>query len=208
MKWLFMAVCLIVACGARADIAAEIGATSVDSKLGAQFRIGSTRQPVYLWGSWNNQDLKMLGQSLAEADVYGVGIGVEKKWDDVSGFIEVGYGMVEEEVNEGIRQEIVYTQLLLNHNVANRPIPVTVDRPYGTDTYETSYEIDDGYMARVGVGYQINKYVKVTAAYRMFYAEESYDLYDAERRAAGKGYWTERDDRNLDAFEIGLYVTY
>ena len=101
----------------------------------------------------------------------------------------------------GIRNEIVYTVLVNNHHVQGRPVPVTLG------THKTSYELDNGFVGKVGVGYQY-KHAKVTLAYRFLSVREHYELWAVARRERGGGYWQESHGRDLSAFELGVWYEF
>ena len=164
--------------------------------------VGHEDKPYYLWGQWEDLTVRMLGQGVADADIYSFGAGARKSYGDFFGFFEIGYGLVNEHPNSTIQQEIVYTELVLRHNVEFRPIPVYPQGNYDQDSYETVWELDDGLLGEVGVGYQHSDNLSFTASYRPFYVREHIELYDAEQRANGGGWWQESRSRDLSSFQL------
>lgn len=162
--------------------------------------------PVYLVGTYDSPRVKMLGQPLAETDIVSLGIGVEREL--VAGlkvFTEVGYSWLNLDVNRepyNVQQEIIYTQLVRNHNVKGRPVPVDF-----SEGYQTSYEADDAVFWRVGLGYQLYDSVSLTASYRVLYVDQAYTL-KSNDWAEGQGYWREDETYNLSAFEVGINYTF
>lgn len=155
---------------------------------------------VYGWLSYESPTVRMLGQALSEATMHSAGIGFRYKVKKFSAFLEAGYTVLDNEPNEIIMHEVIYTQLVSNHHVGSRTIPVKQD-------YRTSYDLEDGYMGRVGVGYQ-HKHWKITAAYRVLSVREHYELWDEASRAKGGGWWEESHGRDLSAFELGVHYEF
>jgi hypothetical protein len=164
--------------------------------------------PVYVWGGYEELGIRILGQGIGDSSISSVGLGARKTIGDFFVFGEVGYGFIDEGANHTIQQEIVYTTLVHNHESEWRPVPVNVTRPYDQSTYETSWELEDGIMGRLGVGYELGKDFKVTLAYRPFFVKEFIQMWDVERRAAGRGWWQEGRNRDLSSFEVGISYTF
>ena len=158
---------------------------------------------VYVWGSFEEQDIRILGQGITDANIYSGGVGARYDLDNFFGFIEVGYAINDEVTNREIAREIIYTALVNNHSV--RPIPS--GDPENDPDAKVMYELGDGYVGRVGVGYSY-KHINVTAAYRFFGVREHYELWSQVNRDKGLGWWQESHGRDLSAFEIGLSWTF
>lgn len=179
-----------------------------DSKAEWNFRgtLAHVDVPVYLVGTYDSPRVKMLGQPLAETDIVSLGIGVEREL--VAGlrvFTEVGYSWLNLDVNRepyDVQQEIIYTQLVRNHNVKGRPVPVDL-----SEGYQTSYEADDAIFWRVGIGYQLYDSVSLTASYRALYSNQEYTL-KSNDWADGQSYWREDETYDLSAFEAGIEYTF
>jgi hypothetical protein len=160
--------------------------------------------PVYIWGGYEELSIRTLGQALGDSSIIGVGLGAKKSIGDFYIFGEIGYGIVDQNENLQIQQEMVYTELVHNHESEYRPVPVTVNHNYDQDSYETLWEVDNGVMGRLGVGYELVGGLNVTLAYRPFYVKERMELWDEARRASEGGWWQESRTRNLSSFEVGI----
>ena len=168
-------------------------------------QVGHVDTPLYLFGGWEDPTVRMLGQGIGKAEIFSVGVGAKKELGD--GFFvfgEVGYGKIEQEHRLRIQQEVVYTELVGNHNVYKRPVPVTLTGPYDQDSYETSWELDDGILGAIGVGYQFNPHLSLTGAYRPFYVAEYIHMANPGAKEAGKGYWEEHRSRDLSTFQFHI----
>ena len=172
-----------------------------------KFTAGVKKFPLYAFYDSQSPEIRLLGQDLGYTDMQTFGLGarfdITKK---VSIFVEVGYSDPDADVLYSTQQEVVYTHLL-RHNVHGRPVPVNgpFHEPYG---YESEYTLDDGYSAGVGIGIQLCGWAKITAGYRRLRLDEYMSIYDAEKRAAGRGYWEERSVRDFDSFGVGFFLTY
>ena len=158
--------------------------------------------PFYVYGQNETPNIRMLGQGIGDSSIYSLGVGARKYWGVFFVFGEVGYGVIDQGANRTIQQEIVYTELVLRHNVEFRPIPVYPQGNYDQDSYETVWELDDGLLGAIGIGYQLGDHVSLTGAYRPFYVKEHIELYDAEKRKNGGGWWQETRSLDLSAFEF------
>jgi hypothetical protein len=154
---------------------------------------------AYVWTSYETPRMRILGQGLSDAELFGVGLGFRHKVDAISFFGEVGYVMTSTEDKPTVRDEIVYTTLVGNHGV--RTIP-SRDPQYNEGAH-TAYELDSGVLGRFGVGYT-HKDVTVSMAYRFLRIEEYIRLWDDDVIATTGGWWEEHNSRDLSAFEIGL----
>lgn len=178
-----------------------------DSKADWNLRgtLGHSDLPVYLVAGYDAPRVKMLGQPLAETEIVSLGMGAKREL--VSGltlFTEVGYSWLNLDVNRAphdVQQEIIYTQLVKNHNVSGRPVPVD------PESYQTSYKADDGIFWRLGVGYQLWDSVSLTASYRALLVDQEYSL-KASDWSEGQGYWREDETYSLSAFEVGVNYTF
>ena len=158
--------------------------------------------PVYVWGSYEFPEVRMLGQSLTEAHTLSLGAGQEipigPRWN---AFWEAGWSQPFLDTHEGVQREVVYTNLVRNHNVYKRPVPVDDFR-----TTTTSYDLSGGPVIRLGVGYQMTEHLSLRASYKLWRPIEEYSLRDPtwqERTGRGEDhYWTETHWRNMDAMEL------
>ena len=206
MRKLLIAMLLLTSMATQADFRITTTANIYGSLSDTQaigFKVGGN---VYGWGNYEVQETRMLGQALAEVNIFSLGLGVKKEWDGLSLFIEGGYAIMDTQPKTLIQQEVVYTQLVRNHHVVGRPLPVDTPEPYDMSGYSTSYELSNTYVARIGVSYEILKHLDVVLAYRWMTPDEHYELWDEERRY-GKyknGWWQESVGRDLSAVEFGL----
>jgi len=173
-----------------------------------KFQVGHEDYPVYVFGGYEDPTVRMLGQGVGTAEIYSLGLGARKDVGDFFVFGEIGYGKIEQEPRLGIQQETVYTELVGRHNVYNRPVPVDLGGPYDQTSYESSWELDDGILGAIGVGYQINPHLSVTGAYRPFYVAEYISIANPGAKEAGLGYWEEHRSRDLSSFQFHVLFTF
>ena len=170
--------------------------------------VGHEESPLYAFGGYEQLDNRILGQALGELDIFSVGLGARKNIGDFFAFGEIGYGLVDNAANMVIQQEIVYTELVGRHERPFRPIPVFPQGPYDQDSYETVYEVDDGILGAIGVGYQPTESLSFTMAYRPFYVREHMEIYDEETRASGGGWWQESRSLDLSSWQLSARWTF
>lgn len=181
---------------------------ATESEYTVGLRVGLEDNPLYVWGHYEEPKIRTLGQPMGDSSIISFGLGARKNVGDFFVFGELGYGVIDEGARETIQQEIVYTDLLRNHRVDFRPAPVRVDRDYQQDSYETLWELDDGFLGKVGVGYQWGD-VGLSVGYRAFYVDEHVELWDEETRARPNGgYWQESRSRDLSAWEFKASWTF
>jgi hypothetical protein len=162
--------------------------------------------PVYAWGSYGHQSVSLLGQSIGDNAQLAAGLGFEAPiLPKLSLFAEVGQAWHSLDANETIQQETVFTYLVDRHHVhESRPVPVVVAGDYDQDSYETTFDIRDGLVARIGATYHVNDHVKLDLAYRHQRMDTLYEIYDQERRAGGLGWWQEKTAIDASAIELRL----
>ena len=167
--------------------------------------VGHEESPLYAWGQYEDLKVRMLGQPLGKSSITSVGIGARKFFGDFFGFAEVGYGVIDEGAQDIIQQEIIYTELLMRHRVDGRPAPVILTNNYDQDSYDTVWELDNGLLGEVGVGYAPNEHWRFTLSYRPFYVKEHIELEDPDwREATGGGYWQETRSRDLSSISLRI----
>jgi hypothetical protein len=176
----------------------------------ASFKVSLAHEaaPLYLWGGFEEVGVRILGQPVADTEVLSVGVGARKTIGDFFVFGEVGYGFLNSEANLMVQQEVVFTELVHNHESESRPVPVTVNGNYDQASYETSWDLKDGVMGRLGVGFKVTEGLSLEFSYRPFFVKEHIELWDEERREAGGGWWEESRNRNLSSFELGISYTF
>jgi hypothetical protein len=202
----------IVSSVACAEPLVEIGAgqaiysdndSSTDWTL--QGRVGHKAFPLYLTAGWDQPKVKVLGQPIADTNIYTFGLGTWYEVGSVSLFVESGLALVDPEIDSGVQQEVVYTYLVGRHNVEGRPVPVDVVN--GNEGYTSSYEVDDAPFLRIGAQWQVFEHVAVSASYRFLEADTEMFI----KRSGweeGKGYWREDNTANFGAAEVVLWVTF
>jgi hypothetical protein len=223
MKYL-LALLLVSSMSQASDLMLELGLTqsfyegehdpaSVSSddmipKLGYIARAGWGDFPVYAVLSYESTENSLRGQNVSNPDVLTFGAGTKVELGKFSIFLEAGYADVTTNANNtggyDVVEEVVYTHLVSRHYVPGRPIPV--DTRQGA--YESSYELDSGPFARIGVGYQLWPHVRLTGSYRFLKVDSQMAIWDTERRANGNGYWREDGQADFNAFEVSLLWTY
>ena len=189
--------CLLAIC-----LALGITANAYDTLNPSQSYHFKAGNEVYGWASYEDQTVRLLGQKVSDVALYGVGIGFEYDVKKFSIFGEAGYAILDDQTNPGIADEIVYVVLSNNHGIRKPP----ANDPQFDDASHTSYELSNGFIGRVGVGYQYG-HIKVTAAYRFLSVVEHYELWNDDVRY-GKyrnGHWQESHGSDLSAFELGLW---
>lgn len=201
---------------AVADMEFELGVVGsvyddrADNAAGVQLKVDNTNWPLYGWIGYEQTTLKLAGYDVApDSNMFGVGLGVSQDIGKFDVFIEAGWGFVDENVNFNGMVNGVYGQLEADHGPSPSP------RPTADNNVHVDYSIDDSFVGRIGIGYQPFRHFKVTAAYRYFKPTEFYNIwqddpgfapgtYSADRR----GWWQEKNNVDLNAFELGLFYTF
>ena len=176
-----------------------------DSPTEPSFKLEVGYDNVYLWAGYEAPEIKFYGNPVADTDIYGFGVGFRQKVGAVTLFIEAGYGVVDEDLGNCCSEEMVYTQIVGNHAVEGRTVPLK--GAYSGD-YNYSYEIDDAWMGRVGVDMEVMEHVHVTASYRAMKADQEYAVWDDDSNYPESGYWREDTPYDFGAFEVGIMIRY
>lgn len=177
--------------------------TQNDVSFSAQAGMGR----FYAAARYESPKIKMLGQPLGDSDLYSLGFGVRIPLvDGLELTAEVGYAYIDDSIHQEIQDEIVYTKLVRDHFVPNRPIPL-VD----LDDYRTSYEVDHGPYIRLGISYRLYDHAELQFGYRIMQLDQEYTLRDTDPAALqlkygayGEGYWRQDTQLDLSAFEVGV----
>ena len=170
-----------------------------------RLEVAPKESPVYVWGQYEELTTRMVGQRLGNSSITSFGLGVKHHFDKkLYVFGELGYGIVDEGSQDIVQQEVVYTLLVDHHLQPFRPLPVYPTGPYDQDSYETLWEVEDSILGSIGIGYQAWDNVAFTVAYRPFYAKETVELWDADSRANGGGWWQESNSRNYSSVEFKI----
>ena len=167
-----------------------------------RFEVAKEDKPAYLWAQHEELKTRILGQSIGKSSILSLGVGARKSFGDFFVFGEVGWGFIEQGAKAGVQHEVVYTELVGHHNVFPRVPPVN---PHD---YETSWDLDDGVLGAVGIGYQWSDHWSTSWAWRPFFVKEEIVMWDVERRARGGGYWVESRSRDLSSFQLDLKYTF
>ncbi len=193
---------------ASASVVSNTYNKTADAGVGFQFRVGTKDQPFYLFGEYEDTTIRLLGQPMYNTSIMSAGIGAVKRLNDIELFIELGYAITDGQVKSlAIQNEMVYTQLLNNHENDGRPAPAN-DPAKPNSGALTSYEVGDGYVGRIGVRYEVIKHVHLTAAYRVLGVKEHMEWWDVNRRARGGGWWQESNRLNLNSAQFGIVFSY
>jgi hypothetical protein len=162
--------------------------------------------PVYAWASVGKGRLYTLGQRVSQGSSVSLGLGLAQPLTPkLSAFAEAGYRFLDYSHSDTIQQEVAFTYLVDRHHVhESRPIPVTVNGPYDQDSYETTFELSDSPLARVGLTWHLTDHLSVDASYRFHRIPLLIEIYDEERRANGGGWWMEKTHIRNNALEMRL----
>ena len=160
---------------------------------------------VYLWAGTEQPDVRILGQHMGTTTINSFGLGVRRKFDGLTVFIEGGYGDVDFRGIPYQQAEVNYTYLVNHHHNPGRPIPVACA---GRGCFETEHSIDNAMMGRVGLEYDVMPHVKASASYRWMKADEYIAMWDAGRKAANAGWWEENQQRDFSAWEMGVWLVW
>jgi hypothetical protein len=178
-------------------------------------KVGLDEFPVYIFAGYEEPGSSVLGQDLGANEIVSVGLGARFHLvENVRVFIEFGYASVDHTSNPEIVDEVAYSYLVKQHAAVgqnargqwtSRRVPVS-GGPY--DDYDTEYSLDDGFLGRIGVGYNLHNNIMVTASYKVLVVDEYIALKDQEVIQNTGGWWEEHNTRDFNAFEIGLFLTY
>ena len=202
---LFMVAALFHCNPARAEVMFEAGAgASVygnDTSTEPTYKVnaGVKGFPIYGTVGYENPKQKVLGQPISDLGLTTLGVGAgygfhQNFWVAM----ELGKVWTDVNANQVVVDEVVYTQLVNNHAVPGRSIPIN------PRTYESSYSVDDGLSATFVVGYQLFPHVAVTGSYRFLQLDQEISGTDPE---SGKQ-WREDTTADLNSFTVGVWYTW
>lgn len=151
----------------------------------------------YVWGSYENMDVQLVGQNLGDVDLWGAGLGVRGPW---GAFAEFGYFVSDESTVDLIRNEAVVTALENHHG----------EIPFHPK--HTVYRLGNGYGGRLGASYELWDDVLLTAAYRVLKLNEGYDACTGKDPSCdfpvdGR-HWQDRVTLQFKGFEFGMRVRF
>jgi hypothetical protein len=186
----------------------------IDSHTGIKLSFGHDKLPVYLWGSADKIDTRLVGLRGPHYTVYGAGLGLKKEIiKGLSLHIEGGYFMpkgdmpytrfpINWEQTEGI------TRYLNNrYNATSDPNgdPNSPENFRGGVFDATSVECSSGYGGEIGFSYdyELIEHLSISAsgAYRMIRFGETINGYNDEWLP---GWWQHVEDRDLSGIKLGI----
>jgi hypothetical protein len=168
------------------------------SEPNLQIRVGGR---IYLWGGYENPDLKLVGQSIGDVKMLAGGAGFRHQQGPISFFAEFGLFRPDVTTVPIIRNEAVWTQLRNDHGDP------------GWHPTHTVYELEEKYGGRIGVGYDVTDYLKTTVVYRVLRLDEELDACTGSDPKCGFPvtdglHWQNRSTLNMSAVELGLFFTF
>ena len=170
-------------------------------------RVAHKEVPMYLWAGYEAPTVKILGQPMADADLFSLGLGATRELvEGFSVFMEAGYTFTDISTNESVVDEVAYTWLVNRHGAGgNRNVPVPC--AYNPGCYESSYTVDDGLTARIGAEWALSEHISVTGAYKWTYLDQEMFIKKINLEE-GAGYWREDETLDLSAFEVGVWYRF
>lgn len=161
--------------------------------------------PVYAWGSFGRGEYFVLGQGTAKTQALSAGLGLTHDLTPkVSVFAEAGVTFNKLDNDLVIQQEVAFTYLVDRHHVPTRPIPVQTGADYDQDTYETTFEVNNPVVAKLGVNFDISNRWSTSVAYRWSKTDTLIEIYDFGAKEAGLGWWMEEASTDTSAIEVQL----
>jgi len=169
-------------------------------------RLGHSSTPAYLVASYEGPDVKILGQPMGSMDIFTVGLGAPHEVSEgFSLYIEGGWAFIDLAKNDAIVQEVAYTWLVGRHGVEGPVIPVDFCYKH---CFSSSYDVDDGFTARIGGTWDITEHWAISGSYKWTYLDQEITIFDPEKRANGGGYWREDETLDLSSVEIGVMYNF
>lgn len=162
---------------------------------GINVRVGG---PVYVWGGYEKPSIRLVGQSVGNAQLVSSGVGFRHDAESWYGFVEFGRYWLDPKTDDRIRDEAVWQELTNHHGDP------------GWYPTRTQYELDDAWGGRIGVGREIG-WVAIEARYRWMSARETIHGCKADICRVGvteSQHWMERRQANLGAFEAAIGVRF
>lgn len=157
------------------------------------------------WASAEYGQGYLVGQSVSDFLTGSVGLGYSHRIADRLNLLaEAGVGYPLSRNDHGIQQEVAYTYLVGRHESEWRPVPVTVDRPYGQSTYETTLHYDYGAVIRLGVEFEATDNLSVFVFYKYFHPKTLIEIYDQDAKDNGGGWWQEYRSTDMSTVQVGI----
>ena len=159
----------------------------------------------HAWASGDYGQGYLLGQSVSDYFTGSVGLGYGYSLTDKLELrVEAGVGYPLARNNHEIQQEVAYTYLVGRHESEWRPVPVTVERPYGQDTYATTLHYDYGAVIRLGAEFEVTDNLSVLVNFKYFHPKTLIEIYDQEAKDNGGGWWQEYRSTDMSTIQVGL----
>jgi hypothetical protein len=159
----------------------------------------------YPWASGDIGQGYLLGQSVSDFATVAGGVGYSHSLGQRLKFrAEAGMAYPIHRSNHAIQQEVVYTYLVGRHESEFRPVPVSPTRPYDQDSYETTWHVDYGAYARVGLEFEAGKHLRVLMYYKYFQPKGLFEIWDEEAKANGGGWWQEYRTIDMSTIQLGI----
>lgn len=152
-------------------------------------------QPAYLWGSWEEGSLQIVGQTQS-LEILGAGVGYKADFGSARVFIEGGHYWPSVSTSEAVENEIVEQVLINDHGDP------------GWHAKHFDYGLHNGWGGRVGVGLQMTRRLSAFAAYRFLAVNEDFDMCTGSDPGCsypvdGK-HWQNREKRSLSSVQVGI----
>jgi len=161
---------------------------------------------AYLWGSWEQTELRLTGQRAGDIALYGVGLGGKVMvLKPFSIFLEVGYYIPSSELEDNAMtyREGVYYKWLKTLTDCGLP-------HYASQFTRYTYKLKPGFGGSIGLelNQQIYKmlYINLFGAYRFLNLNEDWDAYDPDKQIHNRIQTKEKRDFSGGIFGVG--VTY
>lgn len=189
--------------GISLNIATAGDVLDYEEDYGVHVKVQHETFPVYGWASYQQGEFFILGQGVADTQAPSVGLGVTRDITPrLSVFAETGMAFNKLSNDKPIVQETAYTYLVGRHEVENRPVPVTVNYPYDQESYDTTYAVDNAFVAKLGLNFQISDSWSTSVAYRYSVANTLIEIFDFGAKEAGLGWWMEEATTDTSAVEV------
>lgn len=186
--------------------------TYSDSRTDVIYKAEIGYKNAYLWGGYEEPDIRFDGNLVANTHQNSFGIGFRHEIQKFTLYIEAGYTMIDKKLAGDSTHEMVYTELVKNHYVEGRRVPVSCKDNYcggsNKGDYNSSYDIDDAWVGRIGVRYEVMPHVEVSASYKAMKADQEYAIWDDDSNYPVAGYWREDKPFDFSSFEVGFLVRY
>ena len=135
----------------------------IDGDFGIHVALGD---PLYLWGSYEQPEYRILGQDMNRLKLPGAGIGYRTAGEKWRVAFEVGYWWPDVNPDENIKDEIVYVALVGSFGPP----------PFAPEHFV--YSVDNALGGRLAVSYRMSKRLSVFAAARKLSIKQKFSMCD------------------------------